>query len=165
MMEIIEQYTPDERECVHDVICRDIHELYVAKNGDYGSAFSRLWAEVGFLAGYTKLADKFYRIQSLRQKDEMRGAVDETMEDTLLDLAGYCILCVQEMRLEAITLQEEERARIQQEWDAADEAGEDIGGDSPLLTTAGEMCKGCEDAPDLCNACGANPKTAFEGDA
>lgn len=81
----------------HLDLCNEFHNTYLAKNDDYGDAFSKLYAEVGFLAAYTKIADKFYRIQSLSKKGEENRKVNETMRDSLMDLANYCMMCVMEM--------------------------------------------------------------------
>lgn len=81
----------------HLDLCNEFHATYQNKNDDYGDAFSKLWAETGFIAGYTKIADKFYRIQSLRKKGEDNRKVNETMRDSLMDLANYCMMCVMEM--------------------------------------------------------------------
>lgn len=81
---------------IHSDICTALHALYLAKNSDYGSAFEKLFAEVGDVAAYTKVADKFYRVQELRPNPD-KAKVEESLRDTLLDLANYCLLWVVEM--------------------------------------------------------------------
>lgn len=67
---------------------------YTGSNADPFSNFTRVeilgitTAEKGFL---TRITDKFCRIISFDQRGEL-SVKDETVEDTLMDLANYCIL-------------------------------------------------------------------------
>jgi len=85
----------------HKQCCNRMHSICQAKNADYtGDSgdpffnFSRVEelgvasTEQGFL---TRMLDKFCRISSFVQKGELK-VKDESVEDTLLDLANYCIL-------------------------------------------------------------------------
>lgn len=85
----------------HKKLCEEFHQIYLDKNDDYGDAFSKLYREVGFLTGYTKIADKFYRIQALNKKGEENRKIDETIRDSLMDMANYCMLTVMEMDINA----------------------------------------------------------------
>lgn len=86
----------NSKETKHAQICENLHKTYVAKNHDYGDAFEKLWGEVGHLAGYTKIADKFYRLQNLWNGNK-EAQVNESIYDTLIDLANYCILSAIEL--------------------------------------------------------------------
>lgn len=61
------------------------------KNLAYGNSFSKSLDEDGLLVLKIRLGDKFNRISSLIKRDELKEN-DESLEDTLLDLAGYSIL-------------------------------------------------------------------------
>ena len=61
------------------------------KNLAYGDSFSRSVDEDGLLVLKIRLGDKFNRISSLIKRDELKEN-DESLKDTLLDLAGYSIL-------------------------------------------------------------------------
>ncbi|MCC6809958.1 MAG: DUF1599 domain-containing protein [Deltaproteobacteria bacterium] len=76
-------------------------EVCEAKNADYAGATSDPFAnftrveslgicktEVGFL---TRMTDKLCRIASFAAKGTL-AVKDESVEDTLLDLANYCLL-------------------------------------------------------------------------
>lgn len=93
-----EQYMQFHRDC-----CARMVEITKKKNADYtgGSAdpfsnFSQIGSmvqlpgvvEIGFL---TRMSDKLSRIGSFVSKGTLQVA-DESIEDTLLDLANYCIL-------------------------------------------------------------------------
>lgn len=79
----------------HEDICMDIHELYEEKNKAYGDSFHKARKDV---PNYTlgKLYDKFNRYMNLTLHPE--NAAFETVEDTLLDMANYCIMELAEMR-------------------------------------------------------------------
>ena len=80
----------------HKVICDGIHELYKRKNHDYGDSFGESFRDYGPLAGMIRMEDKFNRLKTL-----LRGAdqqvEDETVTDTLRDLANYAIMTLLEM--------------------------------------------------------------------
>lgn len=66
-------------------------DILQAKNDAYGDSFSKSLDEDGLLVLKIRLGDKFNRISSLIKKNELKEN-DESLEDTLLDLAGYSIL-------------------------------------------------------------------------
>lgn len=61
------------------------------KNLAYGDNFSKSLDEDGLLVLKIRLGDKFNRVSSLIKRGELKEN-DESLEDTLLDLAGYSIL-------------------------------------------------------------------------
>lgn len=61
------------------------------KNLAYGDSFSKSLDEDGLLVLKIRLGDKFNRISSLIKRGELKEN-DESLEDTLLDMAGYAIL-------------------------------------------------------------------------
>lgn len=80
----------DEKECIHWTICRDLHDTYKAKNADYGDSFAQV-REKYPNAILIRLNDKMNRLESLMNGAEQH-VNDESVEDTLLDLANYCIM-------------------------------------------------------------------------
>jgi len=81
---------------IHNEICLNLHQTYVAKNTDYGDSFAKTRSEFPE-AILIRLSDKFERIKSLYRKSD-RQVKDESIEDTLLDLANYAIMEVVERR-------------------------------------------------------------------
>lgn len=61
------------------------------KNLAYGDSFSKSLDEDGLLVLKIRLGDKFNRISSLIKKGKLKEN-DESLEDTLLDMASYAIL-------------------------------------------------------------------------
>ena len=69
---------------------------YKAKNHDYSNAFSEMFDELGIDYAYGKLREKMNRIKVLRKRPNM--VENETLEDALLDTAGYAILTLVELK-------------------------------------------------------------------
>lgn len=48
----------------------------------------------GLISALTRISDKFNRLESLILKGEHAEVSDESLDDTLKDLAAYCIMTV-----------------------------------------------------------------------
>ena len=79
----------DEKECIHWEICRELNETYKAKNADYGDSFALVRKKYPN-AILIRLNDKINRLETLMNGEKQH--VDESIDDTLLDLANYCIM-------------------------------------------------------------------------
>jgi len=84
----------------HKALCDEINNLYAKKNHDYGDSFHQTYLEEGMAMPRIRLSDKLNRFKSLtRQKT--RQVEDESIRDTLIDLANYAIMTILEMEEEA----------------------------------------------------------------
>ena len=72
-------------------------ETYRRKNSDYGDSFGESIKKYGFISALTRISDKFNRLESLLTKNN-REVKDESIEDTLLDLACYSIMTIIELQ-------------------------------------------------------------------
>ena len=80
----------------HMELCKYLNNLYATKNQKYGDSFSMTVQKYGIIAALTRLSDKWQRFETLiLAKDP--GTPDESIRDTLLDMANYCILTVMEL--------------------------------------------------------------------
>ena len=70
--------------------------IYKAKNKDYGDSFSESFEEFGLIAPVVRMNDKMNRIKSLTQS-EGRQVKDESLRDSLVDLANYAMMTVIEL--------------------------------------------------------------------
>ena len=80
-------------------ITSEMKSIYEIKNKNYGSSFSEQFREYGLTSVCIRLDDKIRRLKSLN-KQLQNGAVnmdDESIRDTLLDLANYSILSIIEL--------------------------------------------------------------------
>lgn len=88
----------------HEKICKELNEIYAKKNADYGNSFGDTFQKLGLISAITRISDKYNRICNLATKNSNETKVkDETIEDTLKDLANYCIMTLIEMQYKNIT--------------------------------------------------------------
>lgn len=85
----------------HKAICDGIHDLYVRKNHDYGDSFGQSFRDHGILAGVIRIEDKFNRLKTLSAGSEAR-VKDESIRDTLRDMANYAIMTLLEMEVQEL---------------------------------------------------------------
>lgn len=85
----------------HLEIVTALNKLYAEKNHDYGNSFGETYQKLGIISALTRISDKYNRLISLATKpEEERKVKDESIQDTLLDMANYCIMTVIEMEAE-----------------------------------------------------------------
>lgn len=82
-------------------ITTNMAKVYAAKNHDYGNSFDCSLYKFGLIAGLVRMGDKMNRLESLINKKAM--VKDESIRDTLLDLASYCIMTVMWLNKEEIS--------------------------------------------------------------
>ena len=70
-----------------------MYQIYEKKNADYGDRFSKTFDEFGLTA--IRINDKTERFKKLIKQDAQ--VQDESIKDTLLDLANYAVLTLMEM--------------------------------------------------------------------
>lgn len=76
----------------HKELLDELNGLYTRKNQDYGNSFDESLDEDGLLVLKIRLGDKYKRFsQLINQKNEV---IDESMRDTLIDLANYALMGV-----------------------------------------------------------------------
>lgn len=80
-------------------ICREMADLYAAKNWDYGDSFGKSFEEWGLPMSCIRLTDKLNRLISFGRGQDMK-VNDEGVKDTLMDLANYAIMTLIELRKE-----------------------------------------------------------------
>lgn len=81
---------------LHDKMLKDMHDLYIAKNHDYGNSVHDTYEKYGLTSFLVRIEDKLNRARTLNQTDAQVN--DEKIEDTLMDMANYAILAVMELR-------------------------------------------------------------------
>ena len=79
----------------HKLICEKLNALYEAKNADYGDSFEKSYMEYGLTMSCIRLEDKLNRLKSLNFSKSAK--VNESIEDTLMDLANYAIMTLIEL--------------------------------------------------------------------
>lgn len=82
----------------HKEICNQLNKIYEAKNHDYGDSFGKGFKEYGYVMPVIRLEDKFNRLKSLTVNNKAPRVKEESIEDTLMDLANYAIMALIELR-------------------------------------------------------------------
>ncbi|MBO7731590.1 MAG: DUF1599 domain-containing protein [Methanobrevibacter sp.] len=81
---------------VHRKVCDKLNDLYNRKNTDYGNSFHKTYIEEGLAMCRIRLSDKLERFKQL-SKGNTQLINDESIQDTLLDLANYAIMTYMEI--------------------------------------------------------------------
>lgn len=80
-------------------ITTEMLNIYDKKNRDYGNSFDKTLDEDGLLVSKIRLQDKFQRFSQLIKSEAQ--VKDESIRDTLVDMANYAIMTVMWMDNEA----------------------------------------------------------------
>ena len=80
----------------HKTLCEKLNKLYEAKNADYGDSFGKSYKEYGLTMPCIRLEDKLNRLKSLNFSRTIK-VKNESIEDTLMDLANYAIMTLIEL--------------------------------------------------------------------
>ena len=80
-----------------DDILKEMSDVHQRKNSDYGNNFHKRYEKYGFLTALLRLTDKMERLENIYEKGEIQ-VKDESVEDTLLDLANYAVMTIVELR-------------------------------------------------------------------
>lgn len=85
-------------------IVNEMYEIYKAKNADYGDSVHDTFLKYGMLSFLVRMEDKISRLRSLTLKGKKEQRVkNESILDTLQDLANYAILAIIELEEQADT--------------------------------------------------------------
>ena len=74
-------------------ITQNMAKTYAAKNHDYGNSFEESLDEEGLAASRIRMGDKWNRYKTLSKTKDIE-VKDESIKDTLLDMANYAIMTV-----------------------------------------------------------------------
>lgn len=73
-------------------------KTYEEKNHDYGDSAHKTFEQFGLTSFLVRLSDKLNRAITLNKVEAK--IKDEKIEDTLLDMANYCVMALIELRKE-----------------------------------------------------------------
>lgn len=84
---------------LHKKLCDHIHQVYIKKNQDYGDSFGKSFRKRGITAAMVRMEDKWNRLDNLTLHPEDGLLVkEESISDTLLDLANYAMMTYLELQ-------------------------------------------------------------------
>ena len=81
----------------HKKVCYELNALYSKKNKDYGDSFHETFKQEGMAMSRIRLMDKLNRFCNLTRNAVHQNVADESVRDTLIDLANYAIMTVMEI--------------------------------------------------------------------
>ena len=74
-----------------------MYETFKKKRNDYGPSTRETWEKYGPISMLVRMDDKMNRFKNLVIDDTKRLVEDESIKDTLLDLANYALITILEL--------------------------------------------------------------------
>lgn len=81
------------REREFELLTKQMLKTFKKKNADYGNSTTQTFEEFGLTSYAVRLSDKLNRIKTFCKKGKLE-VKDESIIDTLIDVANYCLLAV-----------------------------------------------------------------------
>ena len=78
-------------------IAEEITALYEKKDKAYGNSFGETYEKLGIISAVTRISDKYNRLCNLAVNKDIDN-LGESLEDTLKDMAAYCIMTIIAMK-------------------------------------------------------------------
>lgn len=90
------EQSPKDKVARFRQITEAMADLYEKKDKDYGGSYEKSIKRYGAVAGLVRISDKFNRLENLMLNGECE-IKDESIKDTLMDLANYSIMLYMEV--------------------------------------------------------------------
>ena len=79
-------------------VASEICELYEAKDRCYSNSFGATYEKLGIISAVTRISDKYNRLCNMATSPTPINDCGESIEDTLKDMAAYCIMTLIAMK-------------------------------------------------------------------
>ena len=79
-------------------IAEEITSLYEVKDRAYGNSFGQTYEKLGIISAVTRISDKYNRLCNMATSPTPINDCGESIEDTLKDMAAYCIMTLIAMK-------------------------------------------------------------------
>ena len=79
-------------------IAKEIGDLHEAKDKAYGNSFGQTYEKLGIISAVTRISDKYNRLCNMATSPTPINDCGESLEDTLKDMAAYCIMTIVAMK-------------------------------------------------------------------
>lgn len=86
----------EELESRFEDINKEMLHMYIDKNRRYSNSFAETIREYGMIVTSMRLDEKLKRLKSINKYGEDKDG--DSLEDTLIDIANYCIISLMEVR-------------------------------------------------------------------
>lgn len=97
--DLVKEVSKDNKEMYHAII-QELEQTYIAKNADYDNSFEQSLDKRGRVAGLVRIEDKLNRANNLSEGAK-QNVIDESEQDTYLDMANYCIMMAMWLKKQA----------------------------------------------------------------
>lgn len=87
-------------------IAEEIAKLYEEKDRLYGDSFGSTYQKLGIISAVTRISDKYNRLCNLATGPTPLNDCGESIEDTLKDMAAYCIMTLMQFKPKARLIDE-----------------------------------------------------------
>lgn len=77
-------------------IAGELGDLYEKKDKCYNNSFGDTFNKLGIISAVTRISDKYNRLCNLATNPNIDD-LDESLQDTLCDMASYCIMTIMEL--------------------------------------------------------------------
>ena len=78
-------------------IAEEISSLYEIKDRCYADSFGSTYEKLGIISAVTRISDKYNRLCNLATNPDVDN-LGESIEDTLKDMAAYCIMTLMKIK-------------------------------------------------------------------
>lgn len=89
--------TIKEEIVVFNTLTKQMSDTFAKKRKDYGQTTTETYDKFGPVSMLTRMHDKMGRLDNLLGKAQENNVLNESIEDTLLDLANYALITILEM--------------------------------------------------------------------
>lgn len=96
-----------------------MYETFKKKRNDYGPSTRDTWEKYGPISMLVRMDDKMNRFKNLAIGDTKQLVKDESVKDTLLDLANYALITILELEYQEV--QNRERSVVIYDAEVDDE--------------------------------------------
>lgn len=79
-----------------------MYETFKKKRNDYGPSTRDTWEKYGPISMLVRMDDKMNRFKNLAIDDTKQLVKDESVKDTLLDLANYALITILELEYQEV---------------------------------------------------------------
>ena len=117
-------------------IAKELGDLYEKKNLAYGNSFSETYNKLGVVSAVTRISDKFNRLCNLVKNPDIDN-LGESLDDTLRDMACYCVMTVMELE-NAKPIGLDMQGNILKQGDISYQCSIKVSKDAPILATMHE---------------------------
>lgn len=86
-----------EKEVFADIV-KEMQETFARKRHDYGQTTEETLKKFGPTSLLVRIYDKFGRLENLLSDEKEMFVKEESIRDTFLDMANYCIISIIELQ-------------------------------------------------------------------